>query len=100
MRDVEISKEPVALFKILKFEGMVGSGGEAKAVIDDGEVMVNGVVETRRRCKIVSGDIIDFRNEQLRIVTGRQGGNQRLMPAARGSSHPTHPRPESPGLPC
>jgi len=49
MRDVEITKEPVELYKILKFEGVVSSGGEAKSIIDNGQVMVNGEVETRRR---------------------------------------------------
>ena len=67
MRDVEISHQPIELYKILKFEGLVASGGEAKAVIDAGQVMVNGVVETRRRNKIVSGDIIDFGDEKIRI---------------------------------
>lgn len=68
MRDVEISKEPVELYKILKFEGIVGSGGEAKAVIDDGRVLLNGVVETQRRKKIMSGDTIEFMDEKLKIV--------------------------------
>ena len=67
MRIVEISNEPVALYKILKFEGVVASGGEAKSVIDAGQVMVNGVIETRKRKKIVSGDIIEFKNEKLKI---------------------------------
>ena len=60
MREVEISKEPVELYKILKFEGMVTSGGEAKSVIADGQILVNGTVETRKRKKIVSGDTIEF----------------------------------------
>lgn len=68
MRDVEITREPVELYKILKFEGIVSSGGEAKAVIDDGQVRVNGQVETRRRKKIVSGDTIEFGGESLKIV--------------------------------
>jgi ribosome-associated protein len=67
MRDVEITKEPVELYKILKFEGIVSSGGAAKAVIDHGQVMVNGKVETRRRKKILSGDIIEYMNEKLKI---------------------------------
>ena len=67
MRDVEINREPVELYKILKFEGIVGSGGEAKAVIADGMVQVNGAVETRKRKKIVSGDIIVFGQETMRI---------------------------------
>ena len=68
MRDVEINKEPVELFKILKFEGMVPSGGEAKAVVADGLVSVNGAVETRKRKKIVSGDVIEFNDETIRVL--------------------------------
>jgi ribosome-associated protein len=67
MRIVEISIEPVELYKILKFENMVSSGGEAKSVIANGEVLVNGMVETRKRKKIVSGDIIEFRKESIRL---------------------------------
>ena len=67
MRVVEISKQPVELFKILKFEGMVSSGGEAKLVIADGQVQVNGEVETRKRKKITSGDTIEFGQDIIRI---------------------------------
>ncbi len=65
MREVEISQEPVELYKILKFEGMVSSGGEAKSIIAEGLVLVNGKVETRKRKKIVSGDIIEFGQEKI-----------------------------------
>lgn len=68
MRDVEISKEPVELYKILKFESLASSGGEAKAAIAEGKVLVNGEVETRKRKKIVAGDIIEFGAEKIRIV--------------------------------
>jgi ribosome-associated protein len=70
MRIVEITREPVELYKILKFEGMVTTGGEAKLLIGDGQVTVNGETETRRRKKIVDGDIIEFRGEkiQMRLV--------------------------------
>jgi ribosome-associated protein len=67
MRDVDINKEPVELYKILKFEGLASSGGEAKSVIDDGQVLVNGKIETQKRKKIVSGDVITFGDETLRI---------------------------------
>jgi ribosome-associated protein len=67
MRSVDITREPVELYKILKFEGMVASGGEAKLVIADGQVTVNGEVETRKRKKIVNGDIIVFGSETLQI---------------------------------
>lgn len=67
MRIVEITTEPVELFKILKFEALVSSGGEAKTVIDEGLVELNGEVETRKRKKIVSGDVIKFSGEVLLI---------------------------------
>jgi len=67
MREVEITTEPVELYKILKFEGVVASGGEAKSVIENGLVLVNGEIETRKRKKIVSGDIVEFGGEKMRI---------------------------------
>jgi len=63
LREVILLKEPVELYKILKFEGLVASGGEAKSVIADGQVLVNGQVETRKRKKIVAGDIIEYGGE-------------------------------------
>jgi len=67
MRLVEISHEPVELYKILKFEGMASTGGEAKLVISEGLVLVNGKIETRKRKKIFTGDIIEFDQETIRI---------------------------------
>ncbi len=67
MRIVEITREPVELYKILKFEGLVSTGGEAKLLIGDGQVNVNGEVETRRRRKMLNGDIISFRGEELQL---------------------------------
>jgi ribosome-associated protein len=70
MKEVLINKEPVELFKLLKFEGMAASGGEAKSVISDGQVLVNGQVETRKRKQLVSGDTVEFAGVrvQLRLV--------------------------------
>ena len=67
MRDVDVTKEPIELYKLLKFEGMVDSGGEAKMVVAEGKVSVNGSIETQKRKKIVSGDIIEFGDETIRI---------------------------------
>ena len=60
MQTIEINREPVELYKILKFEGLVASGAEAKLVIAEGLVLVNDVIETRKRKKIVAGDVIEF----------------------------------------
>jgi len=67
MRIVEILYEPTELYKILKFEGLVASGGEAKHVIAEGLVSLNGAVETQKRKKIMAGDIISFGEEKLKI---------------------------------
>jgi len=76
MRVVEITREPVELFKILKFEGMAATGGEAKQVIADGYVRVNGEVETRKRKKIFAGDTIEFGHESIRIQLHETGHAQ------------------------
>ena len=70
MNDVWIEPEPVELHKILKFAGLVNSGGEAKSVIADGQVRVDGVVETRKRRKIVAGNVINFGTDELHIRHG------------------------------
>ena len=67
MREIIISQEPIELNKLLKFENMVSSGGEAKYVISEGQVIVNGKVETRKRKKIFSGDIIEFGKDSIRV---------------------------------
>lgn len=67
MRTIDITREPVELYKILKFDGLVTTGGEAKLLIGDGQVRVNGEVETRKRRQMRDGDTIDFRGEQIKL---------------------------------
>jgi ribosome-associated protein len=73
MKTVELTKQPVELFKILKFEGLIDSGGAAKAAISEGRVLVNGKVETQKRKKIMSGDVIEFEGEQYRANCAASG---------------------------
>ena len=63
MKILEISQEPIKLYQIMKIENMVASGGEAKVAIAAGQVSINGIIETRKGKKIVSGDIITFGKE-------------------------------------
>jgi len=65
---VEINQEPTELYKILKFEHIVSGGGEAKQVIAEGYVYVNGEVETRKRKKIYSGDLIYFNEQYFQVA--------------------------------
>lgn len=64
---VIINRSPVELYKILKFENIAASGGEAKHMVADGLVKVNGQVETRKRKKIYPGDRIELFDFLLEI---------------------------------
>ncbi len=65
---IEIRGETIELCQLLKFEGLVPSGGEAKQVIAAGYVDVNGQTETRKRPKIVVGDTITFQDERYTVA--------------------------------
>ena len=67
MKYILINKEPVELFKILKFEGIASSGAEAKDVIAAGNVLVNGMIEKQKRKKMVAGDTIQMNGEIFRL---------------------------------
>lgn len=73
VQDVVLNTEPVELYKILKFEALAASGGEAKQMIDEGLVRVNGEPESRRRRKILYEDIIDCGGVQLRMIRADAG---------------------------
>lgn len=64
---IEVSSQPVELYKVLKIANAVSGGGEAKMAIAEGYVIVNGEVETRKRRKIYDGDVIAF-NEEFYVV--------------------------------
>ncbi len=58
----------IQLDKLLKLMRVVGSGGEAHAVIQEGMVVLNGQVETQKRKKIRKGDQIEFNGEHIHVV--------------------------------
>jgi ribosome-associated protein len=64
---MKITTEYIQLQQALKFAGLVGTGAEAKMVIQDGLVTVNGEVETRRGKKLRSGDYFEFNGEKIFI---------------------------------
>lgn len=66
---VVVAAEPIELYKILKIESLVTSGSEAKRYIADGFVYVNGEVETRKRKKIMFGDIVGFNGEAYQVMS-------------------------------
>ena len=70
MDTVEIreGEEFIKLGQALKKAGLVSSGVEAKMVIQDGEVCVNGEVDTRRGRKLFGGETVSFMGEEFKIV--------------------------------
>ncbi len=65
--EIEIRDEYIKLGQAMKLAGLVSSGIEAKVVIQDGEVKVNGEVETRRGKKLYSGDNFEFNGELVTV---------------------------------
>ena len=68
MENIVITTEFIKLQDLLKFANLVGTGGEAKIIIQEGEVKVNGEVCTMRGKKIRPGDIVEFDGEQLTVA--------------------------------
>lgn len=63
--------EPIKLDQFLKVNGVVQTGGEAKLLIQDGQVRVNGSVETRRGRKLMQGDRVSVMGETFRVQDSR-----------------------------
>ena len=70
MKNIKIKEEYIRLDSALKLAGFVETGGHAKIVIQDGEVLVNDEVCTMRGKKIRPGDevLLDFEDEQYKII--------------------------------
>ena len=64
---VEVSGQPIELYKVFKLANLVAGGGEAKHLIAGGYVAVNGELETRKRRKMYHGDIFEF-NQEFYVV--------------------------------
>lgn len=69
-RTVAITTPYITLDQLLKWAGLVMTGGEARGVILEGKVLVNGEPETRRGKKLRAGDCIRFKGEEITIEGG------------------------------
>ena len=67
MYTIDLRNEYIKLGQALKAAGLVSSGVEAKIVILNGEVKVNGEVQTQRGKKLISGDIVSYNGEEIKI---------------------------------
>jgi ribosome-associated protein len=70
VQEVAIRGDHIELAQLLKFGGLVGTGGEAKQVIGAGQVELNGAVETQRGKKIVPGDRVSYNGQTLLVRGG------------------------------
>lgn len=69
MATFSLGKHPhVELCDLLKLEGWSESGAQAKIAIGEGLVKVDGVVETRKRCKIVAGQTVSFDGHSISVI--------------------------------
>ena len=68
MEIIKLRDEFIKLGQALKAAGLVESGVEAKEVIQDGLVKVNGEIDTRRGRKLYGGDVVTFDGEEIKIV--------------------------------
>jgi ribosome-associated protein len=60
----------IRLDQFLKLEGLVSTGGQAKVVIQEGLVEVNGAVETRRKKQLSPGDVVRYEGEERTVAEG------------------------------
>lgn len=67
MEIIHLREDYIKLGQALKAAGLVESGVDAKLVIQDGEVRVNGQVETQRGKKLVAGDVVEFDGKTIKI---------------------------------
>jgi ribosome-associated protein len=68
MREIEARDGMIRLGQLLKAAGLAGSGGEAKALLEAGEVTVNGEPEARRGRQLVPGDVVAVGEDSVRIA--------------------------------
>ena len=65
--EFKIEGDYIELCDLLKVTGLTSSGGEAKQLIADGKVKVDGNVELRKRCKTKAGSIVEFEGEKITL---------------------------------
>ena len=66
--EIQLEQQPIELYKLLKITNLVSGGGEAKVVISEGYVFLNGEVEYQKRKKVYHDDIIEFNGETLKLI--------------------------------
>ncbi len=68
MIEFKITDEYIELIKLLKATQIVENGGMAKTLVENGEVLRNGEIETRKRAKILPGETIEALGETIKVI--------------------------------
>lgn len=68
MKEIKINTDIIKLDSFLKWSGAVSIGSEAKIVIQNGEVKLNGEIMTMRSKKLSKGDIVEYNGESYKII--------------------------------
>ena len=74
--EIQLDQQPIELYKLLKIANLVSGGGEAKIVISEGYVFLNGEVEYQKRKKVYHDDIVEFNGETLQIIVDENLENE------------------------
>ena len=67
-QDFKINGDYIELIQLLKALGIAETGGHAKMIVEDGEVLRNGEVELRKRAKLVPGDVIELEEIKITLI--------------------------------
>ncbi|WP_027339686.1 RNA-binding S4 domain-containing protein [Halonatronum saccharophilum] len=69
MENIKINTENIKLDQFLKWANIVSTGGEAKIIIQEGEVEVNGEIERKRGRRLKESDVVECFNRKYKITT-------------------------------
>ena len=90
--EIQLDKQPIELCKLLKIADLVAGGGEAKVVISEGYVLLNGEVEYQKRKKVYHDDIVEFNGERIQVVINEELSEDDLsyLPPGHGDDSGVH----------
>ncbi|GAW97910.1 MULTISPECIES: RNA-binding S4 domain-containing protein [Colwellia] len=94
---IELNQQPIELCKLLKIANLVSGGGEAKVVISEGYVLLNGEVEYQKRKKVYHQDVIEFNGEVVQLIINEELAETEHLTEdtlAQASNVADHPLPK------